>query len=146
MKRVPIAALLVGNCSSQTTVKSDGTAVVMLSNGGTNGPASYSNCLSQSSGNGWKTMDSAPKDGSVVELAQMHGLAPSYGLYKWVRGSWQSIKDEHKGMSQDCAYWRPVKVDIKSYVDPTGGKQDTIKYWCDAMHVKYEPKNDRCLQ
>jgi hypothetical protein len=145
MKTMLIAAMLLGNCFAQTAGKSFATAAVMLSNGRTDGQASYYNCSSHISGDRWKTMGSAPKNGAVVELAQTYGLAPTYGLYKWVRGSWQSVSDEHKGMSQDCAYWRPVKGAVKSYVDPTGGKQDTIKYWCDAMHVKHDPKKDRCV-
>jgi hypothetical protein len=95
---------------------------------------------------GWKSMDSAPRDGTVVELAETYGIAPWFGLHKFVDGRWQSTSDSRMGVYEDnCLYWRPHEGAAKSYVDPTGGKQNSIKYWCDAMHIGYDPKKDVCI-
>lgn len=95
---------------------------------------------------GWKTMASAPRDGTVVELAETYGVAPWYGIYKFKDKGWQKTSDPNSGVSEDnCLFWRPYKGDASKYKDPTGGKQQSVKYWCDAMHIKYDPKKDVCV-
>lgn len=32
---------------------------------------------------GWQSMDTAPKDGSIIEIMNTYGLVPWYGLFKW---------------------------------------------------------------
>lgn len=34
-------------------------------------------------GQGWREMDTAPRDGTIVELCCTYGVAPWYGLFRW---------------------------------------------------------------
>ena len=112
------------------------------------------NCSSGiSHSDGWKLTDSAPKDGTVIEMAQTYGIAPTYGLYKWsnqrIGGEtmWQSATDPQMGtMDSGCLYWRPYKGSVSKYQDPTGGEQNSLRYWCTAAHVRYDPKKDACVR
>lgn len=124
------------------------------------------NCGSKNaaySGN-WRPGTQAPHDGTVVELMQTYGLAPTYGLFKWTRdipsmeygkivfyttenAVWINL--DHLGMfmaDSECIYWRPYRATSYKYADPTGGAQHTAKYWCNHMGVKYDTKTDRCIR
>jgi hypothetical protein len=123
---------------------------------------------------GWRTMQSAPRDGTIVEMIQTYGVAPWYGIFKWVKekvnaqtncvqiksgvvsssgtacappaaiGRWQSAEDDHSGVVENkCLFWRPYEAKGK-YVDPTGGAQKSVAYWCAYMHRPYDAKTDRC--
>jgi hypothetical protein len=125
-------------------------------------------------GGGWKPIASAPRDGRKIEFLETYGVAPWYDQYRWMKkgekfktevnscdsadkcstrlmefieseGRWVSTSDERKGLIEDeCGFWRPTAQTGK-YSDPTGGKQNTIKYWCDSMGMKYDAKADRCI-
>lgn len=119
---------------------------------------------------GWKPVSTAPRDGTVVEMMQTYGVAPTYGLYKWTRElmvlelvfgqrspqpkpykmktpAWVSADNSGSYFdSSRCLFWRPYKGDVAKYVDPTGGAQNKVAYWCAAMHVAYDPKKDRCVK
>lgn len=102
----------------------------------------------------WRSMDSAPHDGTWVELKCTYGVAPWYCVARWTdeglaygRGrekhpykadkpSWQ--KPEGGGpFSEGLLFWRPYTGEITSYVDPTGGLQNDAAYWRGAVASKY---------
>ncbi len=113
---------------------------------------------------GWKPAATAPHDGTVVEMMQTYGVAPWYGIFKWtkevlaIQGSalkpfqtdsptWVQQDNPGHYVSEDaCLFWRPYKKAAGGkYVDPTGGAQNSVAYWCAAMHVQYDSKKDRCI-
>lgn len=86
-------------------------------------------------GNGWQSMGTAPKDGTVVEICCTYGVAPWYGLYCYKDDRWQRTDDERSGFTEDNSFhWRPYSNGQSSaqYVDPTGGAQNTRNYWLHA--------------
>jgi hypothetical protein len=98
---------------------------------------------------GWRTLASSPRDGTIIEMLETRGVAPSYDLFKWGdfggAGGWVSVKNAHLGhLESVCAFWRPYHGNPLTYVDPTGGRDNTLEYWCDAMHMRYSKKRDRC--
>jgi hypothetical protein len=97
--------------------------------------------------NAWQPIASAPRDGTIVEIENRYGVAPTYGIFRFVAGGWQNANEPRRGAA-DEAYlrWRPYKGIAKEYVDPTAGAQNTVKYWCDAMGLQYDAKNDRCIK
>jgi hypothetical protein len=79
-------------------------------------------------------------------MMQTYGVAPWYGLFKWSPEDkhWVRVDRTKEFVSEDaCLFWRPYKGTGK-YVDPTGGAQNKIAYWCAAVHRPYDPKTDRC--
>jgi hypothetical protein len=95
----------------------------------------------------WRSIGSAPRDGTTIELLQTYGIAPTYGLYKWDSslGRWTNVdRDPHLGMGEACAFWRPYKAQDKPYIDPTNGAQYTVKYWCNAAGLYYNKETDKC--
>lgn len=107
---------------------------------------------------GWRSVKTAPRDGTVVEMIETFGVAPWYGLFQWTKGKsegtdrmppiWFQLDTRQPGTvvtEDECLFWRPYKGTVKDYVDPTGGFQKSIAYWCTAMHAKYDKKKDRCI-
>lgn len=129
------------------TVSSDGKDIVGSSQ------LSASSCSSyKASINGdWKPIHEAPRDGTVIEVLETYGIAPWYGLYKWVKldgnpspGHWMSAEELNKGVIEDaCLFWRPYSKS-GTYKDPTNGAQNGVAYWCAAMHRPYDKKTDAC--
>jgi hypothetical protein len=127
--------------------------------------------ISASTVGGWKSAKSAPHDGTIVEMVQTYGIAPWYGIFKWTReamvesvacdgknpcrseGMRPYLKDQPTWMQLDnpghsvdedaCLFWRPYKGSGK-YVDPTGGAQNSVAYWCAAAHRPYDSKTGYC--
>lgn len=92
----------------------------------------------------WQPMASAPRDGTAIEVRCTFGVAPWYGLYHWIDtpfGSrWAKVGDENSGFTEDSTFmWRPYGGASKSYVDPTGGAQETSDYWIRAAGLN--PRN-----
>ncbi len=86
--------------------------------------------------NEWRNITEAPRDGSVIEIQNNYGIAPWYGIFKWVneRG-WVDATDDNMGLGSDDGdhlSWRPFDGSPPSYVDPTNGAQDTNEYWLRA--------------
>ncbi len=132
----PTMAQLTGGGGGTPTWTSSGTS---NSHGG-------GRCSSTIYGNDWKPASTAPRDGTVVEMAETYGTAPWYGVFKYVNGHWQKANSPNEGVSEDeCLFWRPYKSNVAAYKDPTGGAQNTVKYWCDHMHIKYDAKKDVCV-
>ena len=95
--------------------------------------------------NRWRSMDTAPRDGTWVELKCTYGVAPWYCLARWTdeishgqdgqmhtfkrsRFSW--VKREGGGpFEEGSLHWRPYAGEVTSYTDPTGGMQDNQAYW-----------------
>lgn len=78
----------------------------------------------------WKSIDSAPRDGSVIELKNTYGLMPTYSVAKWEDEGWRDAGDPMRGvMDGPHLEWRPYAGDIATYLDPTGGRQDAPDYW-----------------
>lgn len=109
---------------------------------------------SANGGNGWRTMDSAPRDGSYVELECRYGVAPWYCIARWtdevvssdqngLRHTWKQHekswqKPEGGGpFSEGSLRWRPYNGEVSAYSDPTGGAQDSPAYWRGAIAAKY---------
>lgn len=82
----------------------------------------------------WHEIDSAPRDGTVIEIKNSYGIAPYYGLYKWDGLCWQSERDPSITImtgNHDLS-WRAYSGSVSDYRDPTGGAQETPEYWQDA--------------
>jgi hypothetical protein len=124
------------------------------------------------SGN-WKPASTAPRDGTIIEVMETYGGAPTYARQKWIKkgtkitttvrtwsddgktepitytesqGRWQDVDEpNNSGYADDeCLFWRPIKQTGKTYVDPTGGAQKSVAYWCSSMHRPYDAKTDTC--
>lgn len=123
----------------------------------------------------WKRIATAPRDGTKVEILQTYGVAPWYDLFYWrkkgtkyvqtvhysidgksagdrqetfveTKGSWASAdRPGHSVIESSCLFWRPYKGPDE-YVDPTGGAQNSVAYWCAAEHLQYDPKKDVCVK
>lgn len=104
--------------------------------------------------NGWRSMDTAPRDGTWVELKCTYGVAPWYCIAHWTdeqsfkdqdghqhifktgKSSW--VKPEGGGpFDEGSLHWRPYAGNVASYVDPTGGVQDDPAYWRGAVASRY---------
>jgi hypothetical protein len=100
----------------------------------------------------WKSIQTAPRDGTIVELKNTYGIAPWYGIFRWTskikvtsqdqdgnqtvseidQGSptWVSVDNPGSGVDDgDHLQWRPYSGNPDAYVDPTGGAQKTGEYW-----------------
>lgn len=117
-----------------------------------------SGAITTSSGTGntsqWRSMESAPRDGTWVELKNTYGVAPWYRLGRWTRErtsqdqtgeivsyaaetpSWD-FGDATGISDEEHLQWRPYSGDIKAYTDPTGGAQNSAAYWRGAVTKKY---------
>lgn len=95
----------------------------------------------------WKPLEDAPHDGTIVEVNNTYGVAPTYGIFRFKDGSWAEVAPQ-KDMgliSERCQFFRPFTGDPDKYVDPTNGAQMKTKYWCDAMRLRYNAKKDVCI-
>ncbi|KKM22606.1 hypothetical protein LCGC14_1623560 [marine sediment metagenome] len=82
----------------------------------------------------WRDITEAPRDGTVIEIQNNYGVAPTFRLSKWVSArGWVDATDENMGTSDGPHLsWRPFDGDPTVYVDPTGGAQNTNEYWLRA--------------
>lgn len=99
-------------------------------------------------------MDTAPRDGTYVELKNTYGVAPWYCIARWTdenfalgangtkmtfktnKPSW--VKPDGVGpFSEESLHWRPYNGSVEDYVDPTGGMQNDPAYWRGAVASKY---------
>lgn len=103
--------------------------------------------------NGWQSMDSAPRDGTWVELKCTYGVAPWYCIARWtdeglahgVNGLVPYKKDKPEWVKRDgggpasesSLFWRPYEGDVEAYSDPTGGLQNSPAYWRGAVAAKH---------
>lgn len=95
---------------------------------------------------GWLPMESAPRDGTTIEIRCTYGVAPWYGLFRWtdemtceqdgkrhvLRGQprWAGIPDDSMGFQEDHSFtWRAYGGNSAQYIDPTGGRQYDQDYW-----------------
>jgi hypothetical protein len=105
----------------------------------------------------WQPMDSAPRDGTVIEVRCTYGVAPWFGLYKWSshmkfpdrngvvvimtgtpRWVGANAGKENSSFAEGGSFmWRPYTGDPVRYTDPTGGMQDSAAYWRGAVAAKY---------
>lgn len=102
----------------------------------------------------WYSMDSAPRDGTWVELKCTYGAAPWYCLARWTdemfcfngRGGRSTFRSSGKSWrkpdgggpsSETQLQWRPYDGSVKDYVDPTSGAQNSAGYWRGAIAAKY---------
>ncbi len=124
------------------------------------GGCAYSHNLGSLSGNSssdWRPISEAPRDGTVIETKCSYGVAPWYGLHKWVeygnnvyvsdgsKGRWEDANDPQKGVGEGPSLtWRPYSGG-GSYVDPTGGAQNTQNYWLQACGMKPVKDGDEPL-
>jgi len=81
--------------------------------------------------NDWLPIVSAPRDGTVIELKNDYGIAPWYGLHKWVVGrGWVDATDDSRGCGDGpWLSWRAYEGNPAGYIDPTNGAQETTEYW-----------------
>ena len=121
----------------------------------------------------WRSMDTAPRDGTIVELKCTYGVAPWFGLHRWtnemsyiIEGERKTYKVEHPTwvkVAESCfcstvsdessLSWRPYESDPKQYIDPTRGAQNDPAYWRAATAKSYglradyfEPKKKNFLR
>lgn len=109
-----------------------------------------------SSNHDWRAMDSAPRDGMIVELKCSYGVAPWYAICRWTDEryaldmgtgalvrlepdgfSWRKVGSSGGPSDERYLQWRPYDGQSQSYVDPTGGAQDTAEYWRGAVAGKH---------
>lgn len=129
--------------------------------------------LNASFNGGWKPVSTAPRDGTVVEMLETYGIAPWYDIFKWtkeitvpesfyvdgkghqvripphkitlINGGWVSQTKQGSSVTEDeCLFWRPYSKPTASYIDPTAGAQNSVSYWCAALHRKYNKAKDAC--
>ena len=81
--------------------------------------------------NDWRNILSAPRDGTPIEIRNTWGIAPHYGLCKWVLGQgWVYANDPSASMIDGPHLdWREYAGKPEDYVDPTNGRQETVEYW-----------------
>ncbi len=102
--------------------------------------------------NEWRSMSSAPRDGTFVELECTYGVAPWYCLARWTdeivlagkttfkshQFSWQKPWPDNGGpFDEHSLRWRSYNGIVSSYIDPTGGQQNDAVYWRKAVARKY---------
>lgn len=108
--------------------------------------------LGDMSGN-WLPMNTAPRDGSWVELKCSYGVAPWYCVARWtdedvasssdgpvpIKCSEKAWRKQEGGgpFDESSLLWRPYDGLPGSYVDPTGGLQNSGAYWRGALAAKY---------
>ena len=148
---IPTAASSVSSVTVGTTISSG---------------HSYSTCesISAASSGEWKSVDSAPRDGTSVEMLETYGIAPWYGLFRWTTDeaafeintgkvmhfknrtpSWQAVDNPgHSVVEDNCLFWRPYHGSGSAYVDSTRGAQQSVAYWCAYLHRAYDAKKDAC--
>ena len=85
----------------------------------------------------WQPIVTAPRDGTVIEIQNNWGVAPTFGLSKWVsKRGWVDATNENSGtMDGEHLTWRPFDGDPTAYVDPTNGAQNTQEYWLRACNM-----------
>lgn len=105
---------------------------------------------------GFRSMYSAPRDGTIVELkCTISDAAPWYGLFRWTnqsytmysdgtlvpykddKHSWHRVGGPGGAAETSSLFWRPYLGNPKDYVDPTGGAQYRDGYWRGAIARKY---------
>lgn len=98
---------------------------------------------------GWRSMESAPRDGTMIEIQNNWGVAPWFGRFRWndEDGRWRQVGSEvfnEEGRliqwsacdaDGDWLSWRPAPQHDGVYVDPTGGAQFTSEYWLQACGI-----------
>lgn len=99
-------------------------------------------------------MESAPRDGTVIEVINTYGLAPTFALVKFKNNSWLVLPErsefQQMEMEGPTLRWRAYAGTVEKYVDPTHGLQNDQQYWMGAFCAKYgyplnceEPKHPR---
>ncbi|TJW14427.1 MAG: hypothetical protein E5W82_10650 [Mesorhizobium sp.] len=86
---------------------------------------------------GWNNILSAPRDGTPIEIQNNWGVAPWFGVFKWVAGNgWRDVCDARSGcIDGPHLSWRPYAGRVEEYVDPTNGAMKTHEYWLRACGV-----------
>ena len=79
----------------------------------------------------WQQIQTAPRDGTPIEIRNSYGVAPTFSVCKWSDRSWERLDGQDGGNPMDGPHlaWRPYHGDPRAYVDPTGGAQLTSEYW-----------------
>lgn len=93
---------------------------------------------------GWNNIKDAPRDGTVIETQNNYGVAPTFGLHKWVDGrGWVDAADDCRGTGDGPHLsWRSYSGDVSRYDDPTHGAQNTRNYWLLASGFPAVPGGD----
>lgn len=75
----------------------------------------------------WLPINLAPRDGTIIEIKDDHYERPRYCLASFTRGELESLTGTLAAPAHLLS-WRPYKGTVESYIDPTGGYQDTPEY------------------
>jgi hypothetical protein len=81
---------------------------------------------------GWQPIDTAPRTGEPIEIRNVYGPRPWYGLFRWQGESWQNAQKPALYIARpygNWLTWRPYTGTPEEYEDPTRGAQDTPQYW-----------------
>ena len=79
---------------------------------------------------GWNNIQDAPRDGTVIEIQNNYGIAPTWNICRWERNGWQNANDPNSGVGDGpWLSWKPYAGEVSDYRDPTNGQQETNDYW-----------------
>jgi hypothetical protein len=78
----------------------------------------------------WETIDTAPKDGTIIEIESHAGVMPHRSLRRWTlwhgEYRWVGI-DGTSALAYGAVLWRPYKGQVENYRDPYS-KMDPFNY------------------
>lgn len=79
---------------------------------------------------GWSNIQDAPRDGTVIEIQNNYGVAPTWSICRWQGGGWERADNPSHGVGDGpWLSWRAYEGEVSDYIDPTNGQQDTADYW-----------------
>jgi hypothetical protein len=80
-----------------------------------------------------------------AEWTSKHCHADPVRTFEMSSPEWVQIDKSGSSASEDeCLFWRPYGGSA-NYTDPTHGRQNTVAYECEYLHMAYDKDGDRCV-